>query len=92
MTHRHLLRQIHGVLSSDVIIGNYEIARWAGEPARPELIEIGVDGIITNDPSLAARYVDAVKDLTATQRMLLQFRRFWPTFKERQWWQKSPEA
>ncbi len=60
------------------------------DPARIiELIEAGVDGIITNDPSLARNIVDKVAALPASIRVLLRFRRFWLLFKELGWWDGS---
>jgi glycerophosphoryl diester phosphodiesterase len=51
-----------------------------------ELIELGVDGIITNDPRLAARVRDQVSELSPASRQLLRFRRFWGVFDEMGWW------
>ena len=42
-----------------------------------ELIEMGVDGIITNDPDLVADVVHRFKALTPEQRVLLRYRAFW---------------
>ena len=42
-----------------------------------ELMELGVDGLITNDPDLAFRTIEAFKQLSSAGRTLLKFRRFW---------------
>ena len=48
-----------------------------------ELIEMGVDGLITNDPILARKVVREVTALGPEKRLLLQFRRFWDIFGEK---------
>ena len=48
-----------------------------------ELIEMGVDGIITNDPNLAADIVRRFEALKPEQRVLLQFRDFWKVLKRK---------
>ena len=47
-----------------------------------ELIEIGVDGIITNDPKAAASVFEQFTTLTPSMRVLLRYRKFWGTFVE----------
>ena len=49
-----------------------------------ELIEVGVDGIITNDPDLVADVIRRFKALKPEQRVLLQFRDFWKVLKRKQ--------
>jgi glycerophosphoryl diester phosphodiesterase len=51
-----------------------------------ELIELGVDGIITNDPRLAAQVRDEIHDLSPAMLHLIRFRRFWGVFDEMGWW------
>ncbi len=54
------------------------------EPARVmELIEIGVDGIITNDPKVVADVIRRFKKLTPQERILLRFRDFWHVLKRK---------
>jgi glycerophosphoryl diester phosphodiesterase len=42
-----------------------------------ELIELGVDGIITNNPKMVAGVIKRFHALTPEQRILLRFRDFW---------------
>jgi glycerophosphoryl diester phosphodiesterase len=42
-----------------------------------ELIELGVDGIITNNPAMVAEVIKHFNALTPEQRILLRFRDFW---------------
>ncbi len=55
-----------------------EIHAWTvNDPSQmADLMERGVDGIITDDPALAVRVQDEVAGLSATARLLLQVRRF----------------
>jgi glycerophosphoryl diester phosphodiesterase len=48
-----------------------------------ELMELGIDGIITNDPMLAADIVRRFEALKPEQRVLLQFRDFWKILKRK---------
>jgi glycerophosphoryl diester phosphodiesterase len=48
-----------------------------------ELMELGIDGIITNDPKLAADIVRRFEALKPEQRVLLQFRDFWKILKRK---------
>lgn len=41
-----------------------------------KMIELGVDGIITDDPQLAIQVRKEMRELTATERLLLQFQQF----------------
>jgi len=54
-----------------------------------ELIEAGVDGIITNDPLLAADLIRRVEVLPPSLRMLLQFRGFWEILSDLGWWKSG---
>ena len=67
-----------------------QIYSWTvDDPLRMvELIEAGADGIITNDPVLAAKVIDKVYDLSPPTRVLLRFRRFWGVFDELGWWKR----
>ena len=60
---------------------------WTIDDARRmvELIEAGVDGIITNDPMLAREMVRRVGSLPLYSRTLLRFRRFWGVLRKRGW-------
>ena len=51
-----------------------------------ELMEAGVNGLITNDPVLAREMVERVKALPPSVRALLKFRRFWDVFNDLGWW------
>jgi len=55
-----------------------EIHVWTvNDPSRmADLMERGVDGIITDDPGLAVRVHEELSGLTSTARLLLQIRRF----------------
>ena len=55
------------------------------DPARVvEILELGVDGIITNDPKLVRDIVDAYFKIPAEVRSLLRFRRLWDFLLQRQ--------
>ena len=54
-----------------------------------KFIEMGVDGIITNDPPLARKVIKKIQSLNAFQRNLLKFRRFWKIFQEMGLWESS---
>jgi glycerophosphoryl diester phosphodiesterase len=45
-----------------------------------EFIEMGVDGIITNDPNRGRKVVEELQNLGSVQRNLLKFRQFWKVF------------
>jgi glycerophosphoryl diester phosphodiesterase len=47
-----------------------------------DLIELGVDGIITNDPVLTRKVIDQMEALGPENRLLLRFRKFWDIFKK----------
>jgi len=54
------------------------------DPARIiELLDLGVDGIITNEPTRVRKIVDAYFMIPAEVRSLLRFRRLWDFLKER---------
>jgi glycerophosphoryl diester phosphodiesterase len=48
-----------------------------------DLIEGGVDGLITDDPALASKVISQVQGLVPTERLLLRFRNFWDVFDAR---------
>ena len=48
-----------------------------------DLIERGVDGLITDDPALASEVLRQVQDLVPTERLLLRFRNLWDVFDAR---------
>jgi glycerophosphoryl diester phosphodiesterase len=47
-----------------------------------ELIERGIDGLITDDPALAAEVIKRVQALVPIERLLLRFRHVWDVFDE----------
>jgi glycerophosphoryl diester phosphodiesterase len=56
------------------------------DPARIiELTEMGVDGIITNDPEMARSFLDRVDKLPPAGRLLLRYRQFWMVLKDMGW-------
>ena len=59
-----------------------EVYPWTiDDPERIlELIEIGVDGIITNDPVMVHQVIDRYWDVNPRKRLLFQFRQFWKLF------------
>ena len=69
-----LVRKIQGL--------GMEVYPWTiDDPGRIlELIEIGVDGIITNDPVLAHQVIERYWDVDPRKRLLFQFRQFWKLF------------
>ena len=72
---------------------NIPIYSWTvNEPLRMvELIEAGIDGIITNDPPLAHKVVDKAKSLSSDQRILLKFRPFWKVLKRMGLWKTDAD-
>ena len=44
------------------------------------MLELGVDGLITDDPALAAEIIDWVTELLPTERLMLRFRHLWDPF------------
>ncbi|MCK5528926.1 MAG: hypothetical protein KAI74_04530 [Kiritimatiellae bacterium] len=54
-----------------------------------ELVEMGVDGIITNDPDLVVDVVRRFKAFTPEQRVLLRFRNFWTVLRHKKLSDKS---
>jgi glycerophosphoryl diester phosphodiesterase len=83
-------RMVEKRFVADVQEKGMQIYSWTvDDPLRMvELIEAGVDGIITNDPVLAAKVIDKVYDLSPPTRVLLRFRRFWGVFDELGWWKR----
>ncbi len=55
-----------------------------------ELMALGVDGLITNDPVLCADIVRRYSKLTAEQRVLIRFRSFWRILKQLDIWEQLP--
>ncbi len=53
-----------------------------------ELMEMGIDGLITNDPILAKRVVERFLALPPDKRVLLRFRDFWPVLRK----QRGPDV
>jgi glycerophosphoryl diester phosphodiesterase len=51
-----------------------------------ELMDLGVDGLITNDPLLCQRVVDRYHALTPEQRVLIRFGKFWPVLRSLDFW------
>jgi glycerophosphoryl diester phosphodiesterase len=56
-----------------------------------ELIEMGVDGIITNEPLTARKVINKLQSFNSLQRGLLKFRQFWKVFDELKIWETAPE-
>lgn len=48
-----------------------------------DMIELGTDGLITDNPALANDVIAQVMDLLPVERLLLRFRHFWNLFDER---------
>ena len=44
------------------------------------MLELGVDGLITDDPALAAEVIDRVTELLPAERLMLRFRHLWDPF------------
>jgi len=42
-----------------------------------DLMEVGIDGIITDDPALARKAVEDIRKLSAMERLLFRFRHVW---------------
>lgn len=57
-----------------------------------ELIELGIDGVITNDPPTVAEVIEHYRALTPVQRSLLRIRRFWRVVDELGLWRSSEPA
>ncbi|MHC4289320.1 MAG: glycerophosphodiester phosphodiesterase family protein, partial [Planctomycetota bacterium] len=51
-----------------------------------ELIEMGVNGIITNEPVRVAKIAERYQTLNPAQRTLLSYRRFWDVFYDMGLW------
>ena len=47
-----------------------------------DMLEIGVDGLITDDPALAAEVIANVAELLPAERLMLRFRHLWNPFGE----------
>jgi len=56
-----------------------------------ELIEMGIDGLITDRPARVAEISEKYQQLNPVQRALLSYRRFWNIFREMGIW-KEPEV
>lgn len=57
---------------------NMDVYVWTVNSAElmAEMIELGVDGIITDYPQLAVRVQEELTEMTAVERLLLRFRKF----------------
>jgi len=44
------------------------------------MLELGVDGLITDDPALTAEVIDRVAELLPAERLMLRFRHLWDPF------------
>ena len=44
------------------------------------MLELGVDGLITDDPALTAEVIDSVAELLPAERLMLRFRHLWDPF------------
>ncbi len=47
-----------------------------------DMMELGVDGLITDDSALAVEVIRSVQELLPTERLLLRFRHFWDLFED----------
>ena len=45
-----------------------------------DMLELGVDGLITDDPALAAEVIAKVTELLPAERLMLRFRNLWDPF------------
>jgi glycerophosphoryl diester phosphodiesterase len=57
-----------------------------------ELIEMGIGGIITNEPVRVAAITERYQALNPAQRTLLSYRRFWQVFYEMGLWESQPSG
>ena len=71
---------------------HFDVYGWTvDEPERIlELIEMGIDGVITNDPRTLARIIKRYQALSPAQRSLVSFRRFWKVFIKLGLWNPQP--
>ena len=44
------------------------------------MLELGVDGLITDDPALTVEVIDRVAELLPAERLMLRFRHLWDPF------------
>ena len=47
-----------------------------------DMMELGVDGLITDDSALAVEVIRSVQELLPAERLLLRFRHFWDLFED----------
>ncbi len=47
-----------------------------------DMMELGVDGLITDDSALAVEVIRSVQELLPAERLLLRFRHFWGLFED----------
>ena len=75
-------------LIEDLHAAGMEVYSWTiDDPNRMvELMAMGVDGLITNDPALCAEVVRRYSKLTSEQRVLLRFKGFWDILKRLDIW------
>ena len=45
-----------------------------------DMLELGVDGLITDDPDLTAEVIAKVAELLPVERLMLRFRHLWDPF------------
>lgn len=66
-------QQINGTLMRNARQNDNDVYAWTvNTPERvSEMINLGVDGIITDNPKMARRVADEMRDLTLPQRFLL---------------------
>lgn len=71
-------RSVTNQLVSDAHQQNLEVYAWTVNRANliTTMIERNVDGIITDDPELAIQVRNEMQELTAAERLLLQFHQF----------------
>ena len=42
-----------------------------------DLMEVGIDGVITDDPAMARKAIDDIRKLSGLERLLFKFRHVW---------------
>ncbi|MHC4291455.1 MAG: glycerophosphodiester phosphodiesterase family protein [Planctomycetota bacterium] len=84
-------RMLRGIRSKNKMA----IYAWTVNDSRRmlELIEMGIDGLITDKPVRVAEISEKYQTLNPIERSLLTYRRFWDVFREMGLWQQqSPES
>lgn len=87
-------RMITPELVQEIKEHHFDVYGWTVDEIERtvELIEMGIDGIITNDPPTVARIIKKYQALSPAQHTLLRFRRFWYVFKKMGLWKTQPSG